>query len=151
MLRLEPGYSVASFFAILLAMILGSRGERSRFSVYGYWRAVGSSMKVIVLAVAISLSGDILVYRALDRGLAVKAKEHNLQIQQENLSRMKFISAKMRDEMMEKAEAVDPMEQYTVIGYVFNVILLTLLNGFWALIVAIFTRQRMQFSNTLDT
>jgi hypothetical protein len=147
MFRLDSGYALASFIAILLAMYFGSRGERIRHSFYSYWQAVVSCIKVAAIAVSISLAADMLIYRVLDKTLAAKATAFNVSMLKENLSKVHFFSNAVKTELIKKTEATNPMDSFSWSGYLAGVFSFTVLNSFWALLVGLFTRRRISMSN----
>lgn len=140
MFRVEGTYNFVSFVIIFVAMLLGGNGEKKLRSEFGFFKAWLSSMVTIIIAVIGSQIGDQIAYRA-NKNLAQHVKEYQIEQLQKSLPKMKFISADLKEEMMQKLEDADPKEIYSIAAFFSNVFTFFALDALWGLLVAAITRK----------
>lgn len=142
-LRLEGTYSFLSFFMILISMFMGNTGEKKLREKFGYWQAWIRATLTMLVVVFISMLGDQVAYRT-QPDLAEKTKTYNLEQLEKGMGQVKLFSGSLSDQIIEEAEAMPASQIYSIGSFIANLFTFSFLNAIWALIVAAFTRKRIE-------
>jgi hypothetical protein len=142
-LRLAGTYSFLSFMMIIIAMVMGNSGEKKLRETFGFWQAWVRATLTMVVVVFISMLGDQVAYRT-KAGLAEQTKVYNLEQLEKGMSQVKLFKGSLSDQIIEEAEAMPASQIYSIGSFFANLVTFSLLNAFWALIVAAFTRKKVE-------
>jgi hypothetical protein len=102
---------------------------------------------VIFVAVFVSALADQILYLLIDGSLADQTKAIQMEVYIETLKTNQFISESTKDTMVEELRKSVPESWLTFFSNVFSK---TFVNGFLALIIALFTRVRQPKNQWLN-
>jgi hypothetical protein len=110
---------------------------------FGYWQAWIRATLTMLVVVFISMLGDQVAYRT-QPDLAEKTKTYNLEQLEKGMGQVKLFSGSFSDQIIEEAEAMPASQIYSIGSFIANLFTFSFLNAIWALIVAAFTRKRIE-------
>lgn len=142
-LRLAGTYSFLAFAMIIIAMFMGNNGEKKLRQTFGFGQAWVRASLTMVVVVFVSMLGDQVAYRT-QSDLAEKTKAYNLEQLEKGMSQVKLFKGNLSDQIIDEAEAMPASQIYSIGSFFANLVTFSLLNAFWALIVAAFTRKKVE-------
>lgn len=142
-LRLAGTYSFLAFAMIIIAMFMGNNGEKKLRQTFGFGQAWVRASLTMVVVVFVSMLGDQVAYRT-QSDLAEKTKAYNLEQLYIAKNQIKFAPAKWLDANIEEFEAMPASQIYSIGSFFANLVTFSLLNAIWALVVAAFTRKKVE-------
>jgi hypothetical protein len=143
----NPSFPFFTFLLMLGGIIMASLAERQMRETYQYKHALATAMGVIFVAVFVSGLADQMLYLLIDGSLADQTKAIQMEVYIETLKNNTFISEATKDSMVEELRKSVPESWLTFFGNVFSK---TFVNGFLALIIALFTRVRQPKNQWLN-
>lgn len=145
----NPSFPFFTFLLMLGGIIMASIAERQMRETYHYKHALATAMGVIFVAVFVSALADQILYLLIDGSLAdqTKAIQMEMEVHIETLKTNRFISETTKDNMVEDLRKSVPESWLTFFSNVFSK---TFVNGFLALIIALFTRVRQPKNQWLN-
>jgi hypothetical protein len=143
----NPSFPFFTFLLMLGGIIMASIAERQMRETYHYKHALATAMGVIFVAVFVSALADQILYLLIDGSLADQTKAIQMEVYIETLKTNQFISETTKDNMVEDLRKSVPESWLTFFSNVFSK---TFVNGFLALIIALFTRVRQPKNQWLN-
>ncbi|MFZ9754919.1 MAG: DUF4199 family protein [Bacteroidia bacterium] len=140
-LRFAPSYQFFSFGLLMLGVIWAGVTERRMLGAhFRYAQALLSGLVVLIVAIGLSVTSELLLYNAVDANLSEQTKSIMLENTAKGFEAIgSAMPDKSKDEIMqaiEKSEPGNPVE--LIAGWPMQV----LLNGLFLFLVALWTRSK---------
>lgn len=144
----EPAWMFFSFLIMVISMIMANRAEKQLISPYPYKEALFTCSRIIIIAVALSVFADVILYHLIDGSLAVQTQK--IQIQKTLMAFNELpvaMSDVDKDMMIEELRKTDPSAPASLFS---NWISKAIANLLLALLLALFFRKKQPKNEWLN-
>jgi hypothetical protein len=144
----SASFPYLTFLLMVISIFMAANSEKKIFgATFTYWKAFLSGLIVISVAVIISLLADQVLYRIIDTTLKEQTIAIQMEMFQEGVGKIKEISNANKDMMIEEIKKSDPSSLYSFFMGIFVKIFF---NALFLLIIALFTRQKVDRNQWLN-
>ncbi len=137
----SASFPYLTFLLIAVSVFMAANAERKLFeSQFTYWKAFLSGFIVVTVTVIVSLLADQVLYRVIDTSLKEQTIAIQMELFQESMAKVNVFSNSQKDEMIEEIKKSDPSSIYNL---VMGIIVKIFFNSIFLLIIALFTKQKV--------